>query len=88
MSRVLILAVAVVVFFWLLRRALGSRGGPDAPAQPRAPAAIPDLVECARCGVLLPKDEALTGGEAAKGAAAAPAARYFCCEEHRRLGPG
>ena len=46
MSRVFILVVAVLVFFWLLRRALGSRK----PA---------DLVSCAHCGVHLPKNEAV-----------------------------
>ena len=35
------------------------------------------MVRCARCGLHLPVDEALTDGTG----------RPFCCAEHRRLGP-
>lgn len=82
MSRVIMIVVAVLVFFWLLRRALGSRKHDDRPQAPKpggAPA--PDLVSCAHCGVHLPKNEAVAGGEGA------PAGEFFCSDEHRRLGP-
>ncbi|MBS0337762.1 MAG: hypothetical protein JSS40_13270 [Proteobacteria bacterium] len=83
MSRVIILVAAVLVFFWLLRRALGSRkgdgSGPQAPKAGNAPA--PDLVSCAQCGVHLPKNEAVAAGDGR------PAGEFYCCEEHRRLGP-
>ncbi len=55
----------------------------DDPAQTGAEA-VPDLVACARCGVLVPKNLAI--GE--EGAAPLNAPRLYCCEEHRRLGPG
>jgi uncharacterized protein len=35
------------------------------------------MVPCAYCGVNLPRSEAI-----------AAAGRFFCCEEHRRLGVG
>lgn len=51
MGRLILLALAVLVLVWLLRRALRSRGGPLPPP----PA---ELVSCAHCGVLLPRAEA------------------------------
>ncbi len=87
MSRILIVVVAVLVFFWLLRRALGSRGQkrgpPPAPEAANDARAVSDLVSCAQCGVHLPKNEALAGD-----AAGVPGpARFYCTDAHRRLGP-
>jgi uncharacterized protein len=83
MSRVLIIVAAVLVFFWLLRRALGSRGGQGKDAEPgpakKGEAPVSDLVACAQCGVNLPVAEAVVS--------AGEAPRYYCCEAHRRLGP-
>ena len=50
MGRLILLALAVLVLVWLVRRALRSRRRPPPP-----PA---DLVGCAHCGVLLPRAEA------------------------------
>jgi len=50
MGRLILLALAVLVLLWLVRRALRSRRGPVPP-----PA---ELVGCAHCGVLLPRAEA------------------------------
>ncbi len=86
MSRVIVIFVAVLVFFWLLRRALGSRKNADRPRDPApkaAPVAVSDLVSCAHCGVHLPKGEAVPGGDAARPGDT----RHFCSDEHRRLGP-
>jgi uncharacterized protein len=84
-SRVVIIVAAVLVFFWLLRRALSSRKPDDRPQAPgethKEGAVSPDLVSCAHCGVHLPKNEAVTAGEGA------PSGRFFCGDEHRRLGP-
>lgn len=87
MSRILIVVVAVLVFFWLLRRALGSRGQkrgpPPAPDAAKEAKAVADLVSCAQCGVHLPKNEALAGD-----AAGVPGpGRFYCSDAHRRLGP-
>lgn len=72
MGRLILLALAVLVLVWLLRRAFGGRQA-DAPG---APGAAGDLVACAHCGVLLPRAEARSAGGA-----------HYCGEEHARLGP-
>jgi len=84
-SRVVIIVAAVLVFFWLLRRALSSRKQDDQPQAPsdaqKGGAVSPDLVSCAHCGMHLPKNEAVAAGEGAS------PGRFFCGDEHRRLGP-
>lgn len=81
MSRILLLVIAVLIFVWLLRRALtGRRTGGQARA-PNPPPPAPELVACSHCGVLLPRNEAIDGTD--PGAAAV---RYFCSEDHRRRG--
>jgi len=73
MGRLLLLALAVLILVWLVRRALrGPRD--DAPRGPGSAAA--ELVACAHCGVLVPRAEAR---EAADG--------LYCGEAHARLGP-
>ncbi len=79
MSKIVLVAIVVLVFFWLLRRALGGRGG-GARAAP--PPATPELVACAHCGVHLPQGEAVVADDPGEPAAR----RYFCTEEHRKLG--
>lgn len=87
MSKLLILLVAVLVFFWLLRGALTGRkskgtaagASPDAGATPPATA----LVSCAHCGVLVPQEEAIASGEDAP----PEGRRFFCSREHQGLGP-
>ena len=72
MGRLILLALAVLVLVWLIRRAFGGRKG-DAPKVPGAPG---DLVACAHCGVLVPRTEAREAAGA-----------QYCTEEHARLGP-
>jgi uncharacterized protein len=73
MGRLILLAVAVAVLVWLVRRALrGPRDGRAAP--PGAGDGV--LVTCAHCGVHLPRGEA-------RGADG----QFYCGEEHARLGP-
>jgi uncharacterized protein len=55
MGRLILLALAVLVLVWLVRRALRARGGP----QPPPPA---ELVRCAHCDLLLPRAEARSDG--------------------------
>jgi uncharacterized protein len=72
MGRLILLALAVLVIAWLVRRALrGHRRANDSPT------AAGELVRCARCGLLLPKDDARKSG-----------GRYFCSDEHAAAGPG
>jgi len=76
MTRLIIIVVAVVAVIWLLRRAIAGprrdRGAGDEP--PSTPQG--ELVACAHCGVNLPKAEARSAG-----------GRFYCSEEHWRLGP-
>jgi len=51
MGRLILLALAVLILVWLLRRALRARRRP-------APPAPGELVHCAHCGVYLPRAEA------------------------------
>jgi uncharacterized protein len=72
MGRLLVLLAIVVAVVWLLKRALaGPRQPPSAGG-----AAQGELVDCAHCGVKLPKAEARSAG-----------GRHYCSEEHWRLGP-
>jgi uncharacterized protein len=76
MGRLVLLALAVLVLVWLVRRALGARR-PDAPrggAQGSAQGGA--LVRCAHCGVHLPRAEARSAG-----------GHDYCSDEHARLGP-
>jgi hypothetical protein len=83
MSKLILIAVAVVVIVWLLKRAFAGRK-PDAGAPPQAPGeAKGDLVSCAHCAVNLPKGEAY----AASGVQPGAGGRHYCSEEHWRLGP-
>lgn len=81
MSKLLLLLVAVLVFFWLLRRALSSRKPGAGPAGP-SPQPAPKLVACEHCGVLLPQSEAIALDNPGPPAVR----RFFCTEEHVRLG--
>jgi len=73
MGRLLLLALAVLILVWLVRRALRAPGD----AQPRAaPRDAAELVACAHCGVLVPRAEA----RAAEGG-------LYCGDAHARLGP-
>jgi uncharacterized protein len=73
MGRLLLLALAVLLLVWLVRRALRAR---QAGAPPPAPGSAAELVACAHCGLLLPRGEA-------RPAAGGP----YCSDAHARLGP-
>ena len=45
--------------------------------QQRGEAGVEDMVRCERCGVHLPRSESVTSQ-----------GRFYCCDEHRRLGSG
>ena len=73
--RLILITVGVFIVIWLLRRALA---GPRAAGKPPAEGGEQkgELVACANCGVNLPKAEARSAG-----------GRFYCSEEHWRLGP-
>lgn len=67
MARLIFLVLAVALVYWLLRNF-------RKPAPPRdVGAAGENIVSCARCGLNLPRSEAIADGE-----------RYYCSEAHRR----
>jgi uncharacterized protein len=72
MGRLVLLALAVVVLVWLVRRALAARRPHTPPRDAQGGA----LVRCAHCGVHLPRAEARAAG-----------GRDYCSDEHARLGP-
>lgn len=67
MARLIFLVVAIALVYWLLRRFRrpSSESGDAAQTE--------DMVSCARCGLNLPKSEAIASGD-----------DYYCCEAHRR----
>jgi uncharacterized protein len=75
MTKLLIIAFAVVAVVWLLKRALAGPKKPPADG-PADAGAQGQLVNCAHCGVNLPKAEARSAG-----------GRHYCSEEHWRAGP-
>jgi len=74
MGRLLVIILIVVLVVWLLKRALAGPKKPPDGAPPAGPHA--ELVDCAHCGVKLPKAEARSAG-----------GRHYCSEEHWRAGP-
>lgn len=67
----ILLLLAVFVLLWMLRGSL-RRGRPPRPPQPPPQAQAQDMLQCAQCGLHLPRDESLPG----KGG-------VFCGEAHR-----
>jgi uncharacterized protein len=66
MARLIFLVVAVALVYWLLRRF--RQVPPESGDVPQTE----DMVSCARCGLNLPKSEAIFSGD-----------KYYCCEAHR-----
>ncbi|MFM8636874.1 MAG: PP0621 family protein [Betaproteobacteria bacterium] len=96
----LLAAVGAVAWWWLSRGRYSGRSGrgtgPGPENAPHAssgtstgagapgPAEPEPMVACAHCGLLLPRSDAVPS-------AAQPddgRVHYFCCEAHRRAGPG
>lgn len=70
MAKILLIAIAFAAVFWLLRNHR-RRADRDVhrPADPQAE----DMVDCAHCGVHLPRGEGIMSGP-----------RYFCSKEHEQ----
>jgi uncharacterized protein len=70
MAKILLIAIAFAAVFWLLRnhRRRVDRSS-ERPPDPQAE----DMVDCAHCGVHLPRGEGIVSGS-----------RYFCSAEHER----
>lgn len=70
MTKILIVAVVIVAAYFLMRGI--RRKTDDDRGQPPRPEGG-DMVRCLRCGIHLPRDEALGSPES-----------YFCTAEHQR----
>lgn len=67
---VVILALALGYALWRHQR---RSAPPPVQRRPSPPAEPQDMVACARCGVHVPRSEALALGT-----------RHYCCAEHQR----
>lgn len=70
MSKILLIAIAFAAVYWLLRN---HRRRADRQAQRPADLQTEDMVNCAHCGLHLPRGEGIVSGS-----------RYFCSAEHER----
>lgn len=68
MSKFLLLILAVVAAWLLVKRLRSKDAAADAPDP-----APEQMVTCSHCGLYLPQKEAIADGD-----------RFFCCAEHRR----
>ena len=74
MGKIILFLVLAAVAYLVIRSATRTQRG-DTPANPHADAPAENMTACAHCGVNLPYSEALEAD-----------GRYYCSEEHRRLG--
>lgn len=70
---VLVVIIAVVLYVMTRKRA----APPPPPRKPPAPPRIEGIVACGRCGLHLPRSEALPG----------PGGTLYCSAAHRDAGP-
>jgi uncharacterized protein len=71
----LVLIAVVLLVLWAMRQ--GRRDEPRA-GKPGRPAPPQEMVECASCGLHLPRTDALPG----------PDGQLYCCAEHRQNARG
>lgn len=75
MSRVLFFLLLGIALYVLIR-SMQRRNRPGSATKAGEEPTPQVMVSCARCGLHVPRQEALPLGD-----------RYFCCEEHRRNPP-
>ncbi|MBI1396606.1 MAG: preprotein translocase subunit YajC [Betaproteobacteria bacterium] len=77
MAKLLLLVAVVAAVLLLVKNYQRSLERQQTEGEPRARKdSLEDMVRCAQCGVHLPRSESfLSRG------------RYFCSDEHRKLGP-
>lgn len=71
MAKIILVVLGLLAAYWILksyRRRVDRRAGSAEP-----PAAAESMVQCAQCGVHLPRSESLTVD-----------GRAYCCSEHRQ----
>ena len=67
-----LLVLGLLLVYWILRSYRRRVGGTEAP--PKQGAGDEDMVQCARCGVHLPRSESMT-----------TQGLFYCSTEHQRL---
>ena len=72
-----LLVIVIAIGVWRSRRRAEQAQRPARRAPPLQPPQ--DMVACARCGLHLPRSEALV--------LQTPQPRYYCCAQHRAQGP-
>ncbi len=70
MTKILLIAIAFAVAFWLLR---GMRRRAQDDAHAHGEPGAEDMVRCARCGIHLPRGESVASEQ-----------QYFCSTDHER----
>lgn len=72
MAKIILLVLGLLLVYWILKsyRRRVDRGEPKTPT---APAGGENMVQCARCGVHLPRSEGIT-----------TQGRFYCSQEHQR----
>lgn len=78
MKYLVILVLALLVWFVWRAQKVPPRDAAAAARGPRPPAAPQEMVRCDRCAVHLPRSDALAG----------PDGHLYCCPEHRSAGAG
>lgn len=71
---VLLGLAAYIGWRWMRIKQLGPQARPPTPPSP--PGSPETMVRCSQCGLHLPRSEAQ-----------ASAGKFYCCEDHRQLGP-
>ncbi len=70
MAKIILLVLAVLIFYWILK---GYRRNIERRAAPPSARPGEDMVRCAHCGVHLPRSESIT-----------TQGKFFCTREHER----
>ena len=70
MAKIVLLVLGLLLVYWILKsyRRRVDRGAPKTP-----PAGNENMVQCARCGVHLPRSESVT-----------TQGRFYCSQDHQR----
>ncbi len=72
MTKIVVVILVTVLVVYLLRRMADKR---IQPPDKNAKKPVEDMVRCRKCGVNLPRSEAILSQ-----------GRFYCCDEHRKSG--
>ncbi len=72
MTKIVVVILVTVLVVYMLRRMADKR---IQPPKTNAKKPVEDMVRCQKCGVNLPRSEAILSQ-----------GRFYCCDEHRKSG--